>query len=171
MLDLETMGTGANAPIIAIGAVKFDHRGIIEPFYYSHTSLQSCVDLGMTMDPGTVMWWMKQNDEARAAITKDNPTHIVAALQSFAEWCGRPAGVWGNGASFDNVLLANAFKLAGIRQPWSYKADRCYRTVRALFPDINPPRNERLVLHNALDDARWQTHVLLEIIKSGAFVL
>jgi DNA polymerase III epsilon subunit-like protein len=61
MLDLETLGTGNNACILSIGAVKFDPFGeglqddsrfevFIDP--------QSCTDAGLVIDASTVMWWM-----------------------------------------------------------------------------------------------------------------
>jgi len=63
MLDLETMGNGNNAAIIAIGAVKFDQD--ITDRFYKTIDLDSSVDVGLEIDPSTVLWWMKQGDDAR----------------------------------------------------------------------------------------------------------
>lgn len=67
MLDLETMGNGSQAAIIAIGAVAFDLSGIKDRFY-TQVSLESSVRAGLIADPSTIMWWMQKSDEARAAL-------------------------------------------------------------------------------------------------------
>lgn len=158
MLDLETLGNGSNAVIIAIGACKFDATGVTEKFY-TNIDPQSCVDAGLQMDASTVMWWMKQSDEARKVFTHGVP--LKQALEAFAIWCGKPKTVWGNGAAFDNVILSNAYRLTGIVQPWPYWADMCYRTVKNLNKDVAMSRSG--THHNAVDDAVSQALHLVEI--------
>lgn len=154
MVDLETLGNGSNAVIIAIGAVAFEpSSGQITSEFYVNVDPQSCVDAGLKMDVSTVMWWMKQSDEARAAFTKPS-VPLEVALQMFKEWYPQGAGMWGNGATFDNVILSNAYTLAGINRPWHFMKDRCYRTLKALRPDIKQDRVG--THHNALDDAKYQ---------------
>ena len=71
--------------------------------------------------------------------------------------------MWGNGAAFDNVILAVAYKRAWLPVPWSYKNDRCYRTVAALAPEVARPEvGER---HNAADDAEAQARHLIEVLR------
>ena len=66
MIDLETMGTRADAPIVSIGAVAFDAKGIDREFYCT-VSLHSAVRSGAVIDPSTVMWWLvRQNRAGRA---------------------------------------------------------------------------------------------------------
>ena len=55
MLDLETMGTRPDAPIIAIGAVAFDKEGVHESFY-EVLDLAWAVRDGAVMSPETVIW-------------------------------------------------------------------------------------------------------------------
>ncbi len=53
MVDLETMGIGPNAAIVAIGAVAMDTDKLVltgEEFY-EVVSLQSSVDAGLVIDP------------------------------------------------------------------------------------------------------------------------
>lgn len=156
MLDLETLGNGSDAAITAIGAVMFDHTGTGATFYQV-VDAQSCVDIGMKMDVSTVMWWMKQSDAARKEFEKP-AVPILSALQDFAVWLGTLAGkdaqVWGNGATFDNVILGNAYRLAQLYRPWSYRGDMCYRTLKALHPEIL--HDWVGTAHNALDDATGQ---------------
>lgn len=163
MLDLETMGNGSNAAIIAIGAVAFDKAGMHNQFY-QQVSLASSVAIGMECDPSTVMWWMQQSDEARGAF-KDNEKAMTinAALIEFSKWFAEIGGkeVWGNGASFDNVILANAYKKTGLVQPWKFWDDRCYRTIKALKPQFAIERKG--THHNAVDDAQTQAEHLIRI--------
>lgn len=173
MLDLETMGNGPQAAIIAIGAVEFDiqARQIGERFY-TVIDLESAVACGGVMDASTVLWWLKQSDAARAAFDRGGD-HIAAALQLFASWMGHRAKrddvrVWGNGAAFDNVILASAYRRSGIQQPWQFWNDRCYRTVRAQHPAVEMQRNG--THHNAVDDAESQARHLIAMMTPNAEV-
>jgi exodeoxyribonuclease VIII len=154
MVDLETLGNGSLAAIISIGAVEFDpETGELGREFYMLVDAQSAVDLGLEIDASTVMWWMKQDVAAKAAF-KDNGETIRAALEVFANWYPEDAPVWGNGATFDNVILANAYRLARIERPWNYWEDRCYRTLKTLYPEVE--QENVGVAHNALDDAKYQ---------------
>ena len=165
MLDLETMGTRPNAPIVAIGAVAFDAGGIHREFY-EVVALQSAVRSGATIDPNTVMWWMEQGDEARAALygAQNDAIGIEHALRNFVQlvcsYGDNLIGVWGNGASFDNVLMHESGKRCGVPM-WEFWKDKCYRTVKGMYPDVKMKRTG--THHNALDDAKSQALHLIEI--------
>ena len=172
MIDLETMGTGHLAPIVAIGAVLFDiEAGAIGERFYTAVDLASAVENGAVIYPGTVLWWLKQGDEARAAISTANAMHINVALMQFSGWIRDHSNhdtvrVWGNGASFDNPILAQAYRAAGMPQPWRYFNDRCYRTVKAMHPHV--PMERQGTHHNALDDAESQARHLLAMLSRAA---
>lgn len=185
MLDLETLGNGNNAVIVAIGAVLFNPaRAAVDRVwspspdtFYARVDPQSCIDAGLQMDASTVMWWLKQEDAARLEIVKaEGASSLLAVLQEFARWytniniafgTAAPQNVtlWGNGATLDNVILANAYRACGLKQPWSHRADRCYRTLRALFPDVAAP-SDTGTKHNALDDAIFQAKHLSAIFQA-----
>ena len=172
MLDLETLGNSNNAVITQIGAVVFNtENGIVDQFHI-RIDPQSCVDAGLKMDVSTVLWWMKQSDAARAEFDKVQIS-LDAALKGFAEFCKRTidkdSGVWGNGVSFDNVILSNAYKAVGQKQPWMYWQDRCYRTLKQLLKCI--PAEEYGTAHNGLDDAIKQAHHLIKIAKTTGLPL
>lgn len=165
MLDLETMGNGPDAAITAIGAVCFDPvGGTVGAEFYRVVDLASSVAAGGVMDPATVLWWLRQGDAARGEFARPS-VWLSKALEDFAEWlshCGE-VRVWGNGAAFDTVILAGAYKRCGFPVPWSYKNDRCYRTVAALAPQVT--RAEGGTRHNALEDARGQAVHLIECLR------
>lgn len=165
MLDIETMSTRYNAAIISIGAVKFDPRGDVgvlgdpsDPEYqhfYMTVELQSCIDAELHIEGRTIMWWMDQTNEARAALRAEPHLPIDHALSRFFAWFGPTSlPTWGNGAGFDNVIVRTAFETLGGEPPFRFFDDRCYRTLKALVRDV--PYVKPLVAHNALEDAKAQ---------------
>lgn len=168
MVDLETMGSGPNAAIIAIGAVRFNvSRGVTDTFY-TVVDLADSVREGLEIDPATVLWWLGQSDQARAQFKQKGLT-LGDALDKFAAWLGDRAEVWGNGAAFDNVILANAYTKTGRAVPWRFWNDRCYRTMKSLHPAVKLHRLGDH--HNALDDARSQAEHLIEIFRRSAVTI
>lgn len=167
MRDLETMGNGPNAAIVAIGAVVFDIEAReLGPSYYNRVDLASSVALGGVMDASTVMWWMNQGDDARHEIAREGGMHIAAALQSFATWineCAPDPAVWGNGASFDNVILRSAYDRNLTTAPWKWWKDRCYRTVKDMHRDV--PMERLGTHHNAMADAISQARHLIAMLN------
>ncbi len=161
MLDLETMATHSNAAIVAIGAVRFN--GELQDTYYQVIDLQSCLQVGLEVNGDTIKWWLQQEDAARKAITEPNIV-LTQALTDFSIWLGEDALVWGNGASFDNAILANAYYRAGIPLPWTHYNNRCYRTLKCFYPSIKLKRLG--TLHHALDDAISQAAHLIKILQT-----
>jgi exodeoxyribonuclease VIII len=170
MLDLETMGTGPSAAIIAIGAVAFDlEAGTLGERFYEVVDLASSVAQGGVMDAATVLWWLGQSEEARDALRAPGMP-LPDALLQFSRWMGLNANlkevrIWGNGAAFDNVVLASAYDRAGIVRPWAFWNDRCYRTVKALHPEVK--MNRAGTHHHALDDAQDQARHLIQMLRAA----
>jgi DNA polymerase III epsilon subunit-like protein len=169
MVDLETMGTRYNAAIIAIGAVSFDMGSARDEFCRT-VSLASSCEAGLSVDAGTIMWWMQQSEAARSAICRGG-VDLRTALLDFSGWANgqRLTSIWGDGATFDNVILTSAYAATRLPRPWSYRQDRCYRTLRAIYPDVPRPHNPSA--HNALADARSQAEHLLDICRVHAIEL
>ena len=163
MVDLETLGNNSHSVIISLGAVVFDENGLGETFY-SRICPQSCVDAGLQMDADTVMWWMQQSEQARAEF-KRACMSLPVVLHDFAKWFPDKATIWGNGATFDNVILSNAYAALKMSKPWKYNADRCYRTLKALYPQITPSKRTG-TYHNALDDAIYQADHAIVILRA-----
>lgn len=165
MVDLETMGNSSNAAIISIGACKFDPYGTtIGSKFHLVVNLESSLAAGMAMDASTVMWWMQQSDQARAVFNADRRYDLAPALSEFSKWFGKDSmPVWGNGATFDNVILRNAYKAARMEPPWKFWDDSCYRTMKHRAPTVT--MNKLGVAHNALDDAVNQAVHLQAIFK------
>ena len=178
MLDLETMGQGNNAAIVAIGAVFFEPTtGEIGASFYQTIDLESAAKYG-EIDPSTVLWWLKQSDEARDEITRLDTYSLPDALAEFTQWIEQIENfkariVWGNGSSFDNVIIENAFKAVRYKKPWAFWNDRDVRTVVELgrtLKGFDPKKDMPFegTAHNALDDAIHQAKYVSAIYKALA---
>ena len=173
MVDLETLSTEPNAHIVSIGAVKFDReRGVYDKYYQPVVTpeislyTQSYISVeGFHISNDTVQWWYKQSDRARAVLTDPNAAGMSIALKYFAQWAlldtlVEDVKLWGNGASFDNVILSSAYRICNRDRPWKFWNDRCYRTIRGQYPEVKFYNHG--IAHHALDDAEAQAEHLLK---------
>lgn len=168
MVDLETMGSGPDAPIVSIGAVYFDpSTGNTGAEFYQVVSLESSMSFGMKPDASTIQWWLKQSSEARSAILVDEALGLRETLELLADFIAENAAngshtvqLWGNGCSFDNVILRRAYALTETPFSVPFWNDRDVRTMVELGKSvgINPRFDIPFEgdMHNALSDARHQ---------------
>lgn len=173
MIDLETLGTNMNAPIISIGAVFFNpETGHTDPrCFLQNISIQSVLSLGFTPDE-TIEWWLMQDKEVIKA-TLANAIHFEIALMLFNEWLTKKCEkenliVWGNGAKFDLGILTNAFKKGDYRTlPWEHWNERCVRTIAAQFPAIKDEAKANFIgtKHNPVDDCLHQIKYLVKMLN------
>lgn len=173
MLDLETLALTPNAVVVAIGAVFFDpYSDELGTTYDVRCSdLREQVAAGRYIDPETVAWWMRQENNAKAMTfaTADKAMSTFDALNGFWQFMGpdhENVRVWGNGAAFDNVVLRSLYCRAFDFDdaPWSYRNDRCFRTLKATVP-VNMNTALAGTVHNALDDAIYQARVAQIIFR------
>jgi hypothetical protein len=180
MVDLEALGITPECPILTLGAVFFDpNTGNIGEDIYFRVDLQSNFEAGRKPDAGTVEWWFHQSPEAQYALFDKNITcyTLYDALKAFTEFChkcGMKSGprIWSNGATFDVVILENAYRTMGLDIPWRYTNVLDVRTIKALArPAIKMLDFEfDGTKHNALSDAKHQAKyvsVMWQTIRSG----
>ncbi|WP_410756622.1 3'-5' exonuclease [Citrobacter youngae] len=168
MVDMETMGNSPDAPIVSIGAVFFDpSTGNTGAEFYRVVSLESSMSFGMKPDASTIQWWLKQSPEARSAILVDEAMGLLETLELLADFIAENAAngshtvqLWGNGCSFDNVILRRAYALTDTPFAVPFWNDRDVRTMVELGKSvgINPRYDIPFEgdMHNALSDARHQ---------------
>ena len=71
---------------------------------------------------------------------------------------------YGNSASFDLPKIATACQRADLPVPWHYVNERCFRTMRAMYPSVEyNPADKGTGNHNALEDAKFQVEHLWKI--------
>jgi hypothetical protein len=172
VLDLETMSTAPNAAIAAIGCVRVELGTIVDEFY-ERVDLQSSRATGGEIDTSTLQWWLKQSREARQEVSGELPgIDIEAALLSLLDFMRRGGItadqplVWGNGSSFDNVILGSAYQRARIPLPWKFWNDRDLRTLLALHPQAKKAIPFEGIQHHALHDARHEAKQLIAALAA-----
>lgn len=157
MVDIETLGTEPGAVILSIGAVKFDEDELGETFYGEITK-QSCEDHGLVIEADTLDWWLSQDDDAQEVLTEGGHKleDVLRGFTTFYEGCET---IWANAPTFDCRHLKVAYEAIGWDIPWSFRDERCFRTLKALPGAITEPGDWDGTAHDALDDARWQARV------------
>ena len=155
MVDLETMGTVADAVILSIGAVRFDLESseMDDASFYASISIDSNLEAKRRIQEGTLMWWLSQADEAKGVFNEPKQS-LRSALEDLSDWLGDKNNfVWSNGADFDLPMLAHAYCTHGMEVPWKFWNARCFRTYKNLpgAKDIRAPFVG--IKHNAMADA------------------
>ncbi|SHM78503.1 3'-5' exonuclease [Phytopseudomonas punonensis] len=171
VLDLETLGKGPNAAIATIGCVRIEN-GVIGDGLYIRVDVDSAIGFGGETDASTIDFWLKQSEEAQREIHQGfNRVKINNALIQLADFIDRPAAVygesyvWGNGATFDNVIISTAFQRAHVPRPWQNRNDRDLRTITDLYPEAKKSVQFVGLKHHALDDAMHEARILVAALK------
>lgn len=179
MLDIETFDTRTSAVVLSIGAVFFCpfEPALGETFYVELVDdIDGQVAMGRTVALSTVRWWLQQEDAARQLFSSDltrasRRATTVDALEQFKSFLGASGGpaatrVWGNGAEFDNAIVASLYETYGQSAPWRFYNNRCFRTLKNLNNDPHQTL-QRFdgVKHNALDDAIHQAISAKRLLK------
>lgn len=168
MVDLETLGTTADAVIMSIGAVKFDLKTgeIDDSGFYASVSIESNLERGRRIAEDTLIWWLRQSPAAQQVFTE--PKQVLAdALVDFSDWVGADDyHVWSNGADFDIPMLAHAFTQVGVEVPWRFYNTRCFRSFKTLPGADKVPKPNTGTKHNALTDALNQAQHAVAIHKA-----
>ena len=164
MLDLETLSSRPDAAIVSIGACTFRSDGEAMPEYERERRLivfpvRADMAKGGRADIETMLWWGQQGAAARdmldeALRTQADPVKRLLDLIWFCTRPGQTVRVWGNGADFDNVVISEALRRHGLMPSWDRRNNRCFRTLKALAPDVPKPPNDRP--HCADSDAEAQ---------------
>ena len=171
MIDLETLGTVADAAILSIGAVRFDldSDAIDDQGFYASVSLDSNSEYKRRIQENTLIWWLRQPVEAQS-VFHESKQRLPDALDGLADWmkCDKHTCVWSNGADFDLPMLAHAFASTGKDVPWEFWNSKCVRTYKNLPGAKNVKIPFDGVKHNALFDAVHQAK-LVQAIQAKLF--
>lgn len=161
MIDLETLGTDPSSIFLSIAAVQFDpETGQTGASFKQIVELESAQKAGLTWNAYTLEWWLKQKPETMRKMFVDSDITAMPlreVLLAFTIWMHENdlLCVWGNSARFDLSILEHSYKRMELVTPWSFRNERCYRTLTALLPNLRPEPNG-LEVHNPLDDCYYQ---------------
>lgn len=133
MLDIETLGTGSNSLVLSIGAVEFNLAGdTFRQFQITLPVLEQIINPTVELDMDTIKWWKTQSEEAKKSLLNKKPSKTVKegliAFYDFIKTFENPV-IWGNGCTFDNVIMRNLFKSFNLHFPTPYYADMDVRTI------------------------------------------
>lgn len=168
MIDVETLGTAADAVILSVGAVKFDLLSdqFDEEGFYGSVSIDSNLDAGRRINEDTLLWWLKQPAAAQA-VFHENKLSLEQTLIDLSNWLGgrRDWKVWSKGPSFDIAMIEHAYKQFGMVPPWDFWNAQCVRTYMDLPGAKGISAPDEGIKHNALSDAYQQAKTVQAIHK------
>lgn len=190
MIDIETLGSKPDAPIIEIGAVLFrEYIGYVHVAKPFHTYVRPAPNA--RYDAEVIAFWLLQNGEVRhplanalsdssklpteddalcdlrkwpwQALTFNAPPDALA--DCWADTWAEIRHVWANGTSFDIAILDMAHARSELETPWRYNAPRDLRTAFTMLNEGKKPEVETrdLKAHNALDDCIKQIRQLCKL--------
>ena len=165
MIDFETLGITDKPVLATIGAVVFNQEGIQAEMYIK-VDVEDAQNHGLDISASTFLWWLEQNEQARMEMVDTwNRFSLKEAMKEVYNFYVESdcQEVYGNGALSDIVWANNAFKAVGMESPWTFREERCFRTLKAVLPHVKIDFEG--TAHNPLDDAKWQALYLIEAIK------
>lgn len=189
MIDIETLGSSPGAAIVTISAVRFNLiTGETKEELYLNIDPKTCVNIGLHIDPSTIVWWLKQagveidecdapvdldeilklipedaNEAVMEAFSPSKGVHIDDALNELSGFIKSSDKVWGNSARFDLGILDMAYRAIASTIPWKFYNERCLRTLVAFDNNVKRHMDFDGQKHHALDDCKHQIKYAVEI--------
>jgi len=166
VIDLETIG---NAPhrqivILSIGAVLFNPGDedtmadlVDDRCLYYRLDLEDQQRQGLQIDSSAIEWWMQQGTMARQVFKEPvvSPAQFILDFNKFLVDYGVEY-LWGNGNTFDNMILRNFYAAYNMVLPIHWARDMDMRTLKRRAGGYRP-YIDRGTEHNALEDAKYET--------------
>jgi exodeoxyribonuclease VIII len=178
MLDIETLGVDIDAPVISVGAVVFfpGSLEVSDSKQWNISDIDVQIDLGRKLNYPTVKWWLNQSKEAiDKTFNSENAISTSEMLDQFHMFCLTDGGgnvwgyknifIWGNGNTFDNVIMRSLYKTFKKDYPAPYQNDLDLRTIKWLSRNNMPHVDDVGTGHNAVDDAMYQVNLLNAILE------
>ncbi|WP_051419660.1 3'-5' exonuclease [Candidatus Sodalis pierantonius] len=87
MIDIETLGVRASAPLAAIGAVFFEpSTGQLGKAFYARVDSRSDEVAGARAEVDTALWWLRQDADARVELIIEPRSSARDALNAFLNY-------------------------------------------------------------------------------------
>lgn len=158
MLDLETLGSTCNAPVIQIGAYTSTGEEFI-----INVKFEDALAHGKPCG-STIEWWFNQNEGARKSLL-GNSVSVKDALEMLAEFVKScKVDYYWSHATFDFPIINRLYTELGTKNAMWYGRQLDLRTITALTDgNVDQPVREGNH-HNALDDCKHQMKWLLSML-------
>lgn len=170
MIDIETLSTEPNAAVLSVAAVSdTEHQ------FYCVLDLRPQIYEGRHISPDTLKWWMQQSEDARDVFQEDDAAKYIgeaySGLDLLLKKTARAANIdpgeieiWAKPPSFDCTILKTLFETFGLKELWSFRQERCLRTLIKLLPHVEEPEFVGTP-HHALSDAKHQLRYLKALLE------
>jgi len=175
MVDIESLALAPKAVITQLAFVAFDLDDPDTEIRHDEEflPLDPQLILARVISGDTLIWWMQQDDKARARFEENKGNdfqELVALVQSWirkfeqATVGADRVEVYAQGPQFDIVTIESLLSDLGLEAPWKYSQIRDLRTLmgESGLKKGEVPLAPGLVPHHALSDCRHQIDVLQE---------
>jgi hypothetical protein len=186
MLDIETLGLNKNSVVLQLGAKLFDptdtSQDLSETDELFHClPVQPQLDSGRTVNAQTLLWWMKQEKEARRLMQKSMTSVSSHALRSGMEdllafiEAHNPDFIICQGPQFDLVTVQDLCDQLDLNWIHAYNKVQDLRTILGLagMKLTEFPLVEGEISHVAIHDctqqirAYWAAMVKLGLLDAA----
>jgi len=171
MIDLETISTFPNAGVVAIALVMYDDKDsenlrgrtwYIDPdFVIGHNN------------PETRDWWNDQDPNVRKKIFGGNetPRDVFQSVNGFVSGFigySEEVRIYADPANFDFPILKSQYQALGLQSPWSWRDERCLRTMKKELADNTGIEIEEVtseIPHDPMHDCLAQVKELKTVLQ------
>ena len=165
MIDLETLGTGSNSVVVSVGLVAFNiSTGEIIAELDIGLNLNQQIKTGGVIDGDTLEFHFAQAPDSIQKMAQRKILDVKEGLDIISNFikANNITSIWGNGATFDNVILRNLYARHLKAFPLGFWTDRDLRTAVDIYNiDVGAVPFVG-IKHYCLDDARHQVKILTD---------
>ncbi len=184
MFDLETLDTKPSAIVLSVGAVVWEtfktDTGILGWHvinrFYRILDIQSQAEKKRTVSESTLVWWQRQDANARDEAFSPVRQPVTGVLNDFRRFVDLGSheinAFWASPATFDFPMWEDLAMTFSNYVPWSYRQKYDVRTVvrEASYSakDHVPTRTIDGLPHMPIYDCEWQIDLLTAArVKAG----
>ena len=136
MVDLETLGTGSNSVVVSVGLVAFNvSTGDIIAELDIGLNLNQQIKTGGVIDGDTLEFHFAQAPDSIQKMAQRKVLDVKEGLDLISNFikANNLTTLWGNGATFDNVILRNLYARHLKVFPLGFWTDRDLRTAVDIY--------------------------------------
>jgi 3'-5' exoribonuclease Rv2179c-like domain len=172
MIDIETLSTNKHAAILSVGVAVFATEGAAAGQIIDTNGW--AVDMnaigGGHIDPGTLAWWMKQDESARQ-FSFGGTHHPISIASELRPYIADADEVWANDPDFDLVILQHWWERMERLNAWpvSFRKYRSVRTMTAMAKRYYVETShvwQGKTAHNPIEDACGQARAVMAVFEA-----
>lgn len=187
MIDMETIGVERKPPIVQIAVTMYegtvpDKMLVLKKEIDVKFSLNSQISLGRWPEQGAMDFWKRQDPKIIGAVFNDPGLGFKEAMNTLHTWfventkIAPSKFIWAMGALNDLDWLHGLYEDWRIIEarhiedpiiyPFRYNQELCFRTEITGLSSWFYKKHPNTGMHNALNDAKVQGEILIDIINN-----